>query len=246
MGATLLHIILGLAAAAAAFAIAFYSGAPEGGSILIASIVGFLASGAAYLARLVSNLSAEVEPEKLLNFFDWLSSAVKTLGIPVNRLNIIATSRSPEGLRLIQVPEAVNSDARLLESLAIASATRDEPVVRLESGRTLVVMAGRLAQVLAEGVRRRRGRNIMIVESPQQLKSLYKLLRSLYQGAAQAPRSLAAYLAVKAVGKLVGHGLLSFSDWSVADNIFAYIPAEPIWVKLRVKRQIEKETLIQP
>ncbi len=147
---------------------------------------------------------------------------------------------------MIQVPEAYNGDARLLESLAIASATRDEPVVRLDSGKTLIVMAGRLAQELAEGVKRRRGRSVMVVETPQQLKSLYKLLRGLYQGVAQAPRSLAAYLAVKAVGKLVGHGLLAFTDWSIADNIFSYIPAEPPWVKLRVKRQIEKETLVQP
>ncbi len=223
-----------------------YMGLSPGGALLTAGITGFLVSGAAYLARLVSNLSAEVDPDRLVALFEWLSSAVRALGMPVKRLSLVSTSRGPEGLRLIQIPEPRPKDAQLLETLVITSASRDEPLVRLDSGVATIVMAGRIASTLTEALSTTHGRRIMRLSTPQQLRSLYKLLRSLYQATAQTPRTLAAYMAVKAVGRLVGHGLLTFADWRLAEEALRYIPAEPPWIRFRVKRQIEGETVIQP
>ena len=223
-----------------------YLGLPPSGALLTAGITGFLASGATYLAKLVANLSAEVDPDKLVALFEWLNAAVRALGLPVRRLSLVSTSRGPEGLRLIQVPEPRVSDAQLLETLVITSASRDEPLVRLDSDSATVVMAGRIASTLTEALDTVKGRRVLRLSRPQQLRSLYKLLRSLYQATAKAPRSLAAYMAVKAVGRLVGHGLLTFSDWRLAENALSYIPAEPPWLRFRVRRQIERETIIQP
>ena len=244
-GGTLLHAILGAIAATFAAVAGFYAGLSPGAAILAAGITGFLVSGAAYLARLVANLSAEVDPDRLVALFEWLTNAVKVLEMPLRRVSLVATSRSPEGIRLIQVPE-VQTDTKLLESMVIASASRGEPLVHIESGRATIVMAGRLAGTMAECVTSTRGRRVLKLETPQQLRSLYKLLRSLYQGGVGAPRRLAAYMAVKAIGKLVYHGLLTFHDWRLAEEALHYIPAEPPWIKFSVRRQLEKETLIQP
>ncbi len=242
-----MHLVVGFAAALLVYLLALRVGLSTGASVLVALLTGFMAWGSAYLLRLVSNLVGEVKPEKMFELVEWVHRVVAALGLRVRRVSLVYSSRSREGIQLVQLPEARGADARLLESLLLSSASRGEPLAyRLPDDSIALVMAGRIAADLADMIASRRGKPVLTVSTPRELKGLYRLLRTLYQAAAGIERSVAAYMAVKAVGRLVAQGLVSFTDWSLADDALRHIPAEPIWLRFRVKRQLKRETHIQP
>ncbi len=240
-----MHILVGVAAALATLAaLYFISGTPA--ALTVALIVGFLASGIAYLARMVSNLVSEVDARRAQLLSEWLNQSFAAIGLG-RSVTLVYSSRSSEGITLVQIPEARGADAQVLEALVFSSASKGEPIVRKTGkGLVAVVMAGRIAALLANAASTHRGRPILRISTPEQLKMLYKLLRSAYQALTGASRTLAAYLALKSIGRLTAQGLLSFTDWSIAEHALRYIPSEPPWISLRVKRQIARETHIQP
>ncbi len=242
-----MYIVAGFAAAALVYLAAVKTGLGGSAAILVSIITGFTVGGAAYLMRLVSNLASDVRPERMMELVEWLHRVVAALGLRVRRISLVYSARSREGLQLVQIPEAKGADTRLLESLLLSSASRGEPLAyRLPDDSIAVVMAGRVAATLSAMLATRRGSPVLTVSTPTELRGVYKMLRSLYQAAGGAARPMAAYLAVKALGRLVANGLLTFNDWSLAENALRHIPAEPPWIRLRVKRQLQRETIIQP
>ncbi|AEM37947.1 hypothetical protein Pyrfu_0075 [Pyrolobus fumarii 1A] len=242
-----MHILAGILVAAVVYIAALLAGI-EGAALPLAAILaGFLASGIVYIVKLLANLTGEVRAEKAYELSEWLNEAVRALGMPVRRVSLVFSTRGREGFHLVQIPEAKGVDIHLLESLLLSSASRGEPLAHMvQRGTLAVIMAGRIAAHLAEAIERRRGKPLARIRDTEQLKNIYKMLRAIYQSVTNAPRAVAAYMAVKALGRLIGQGLLSFQDWSIAENALRYLPAEPPWIKIRVKRQLANETEIQP
>jgi hypothetical protein len=234
-------------------------GQPIGTAIFLGIVASILSLPILLLAREFALYSARtpLPPERAGKVADWLTAVAREAG--AEKPTILYVYRKGVAMRLVQFGEPIlvagekeGGDRRRVEfsiaalvhraswnGLAAASILRGRLIVAIPA-RTMNVLEP-LAEMGRRGIRLR-------VETPSQLRTVYRIVKEL-TSALHTPESrlLAAYMATKLIAKLLLNGSLVVSGKAL-EEMDKLIPSEPPWIRRKVLKQLNEETIytIQP
>ncbi len=240
---------VGSAVAAAAVTLIVYLLSGSVSASIASAIIVFMIAIPVLLAwrtyKLLANI--EIEAKKIEALYEWLLAAGKRVGVD-GGLAILYLIRRPSGIQAIQIGGApLRAEAAALVPLLYRLVWFGDPVAARRNNTSYILFPSTLAHHLSTRASRTlNGKPVLEVRDKRDARIVYKLLRVVIESGRQGvPRTVAAYMATKAFLRLFMEGLLAVRA-SLLEELDKVLPAEPPWVRWRVRRQLTAESPLSP
>ncbi|NPA04970.1 MAG: hypothetical protein GXO09_02600 [Crenarchaeota archaeon] len=232
-----------VAAAAVTALVYFFSGSVS--ASIAAAIMVFMIAIPVLLAwrtyRLLANI--EIEAKRIEVLYEWMLVVGKRVGVN-GGIALLYLIRRPTGIQAVQIGGApLRAEAAALVPLLYKLVWFGDPVAARRDNTSYILFPSLLAHRLSMRVSRTtNGKPVLEVRDEGDARIVYKLIRVMIESKGQRlPRTLTAYAATKAFLRLFMDGLLRVKA-SLLEELDKVLPAEPPWVRWRVKKQLAAET----
>ncbi len=189
--------------------------------------------------------SRNLSPEDVHPLLDWLVYAARLGGCKSSIAILYAVRRAAE-IQLVYVSSSnialgAGEEYGLAASIHRA-AWQGRPVALERSGVVFLAIPTLLLERLVSMIEKRKAIPILRVRSISDAKLVYSMLRELMAASRGLKGVQLAYHSYKLFTRLVLEGRLAI-DWSIAEKLERLMPFEHFWVKSKVVRQVEEESI---
>ena len=214
-------------------------------AIVAGIVVGIVILPFLFMARefAVFRSRRELKPDEAGVVAEWIREAGYAAGVR-SPITVLYTFRKGLGLQVVQLGAAEREEAQLglLQLLHRAAWSAMPAAARTKRGSILVAVPGRVMETLHQLMGRGRQGVYMRVETPGHVRLAYNIVKELVRAGNQGAGGVyAAYVATKALARMLMKGWIVLGEPSLAEEIDRIVPPEPWWVRRRVKQQLAEE-----
>ncbi len=209
-------------------------------------VVGIIVLPFLFMARelAVFRSRRELRPDEAGMVAEWIREAGIAVGVH-SPITVLYTFRKGLGLQVMQLGSAEREEAQLglIQLLHRAAWSAMPAAAKTKKGSILVAVPARVMETLHQLMGRGRQGVYMRLERPGHVRLAYNIVKELARAGNQGASGVyAAYLATKALARMLMKGWIVIAEPDLAEKLDSLIPPEPWWVRRRVQQQLSEES----
>jgi len=210
-------------------------------SLALAIISSIIAVPLILAVRSLFLFKGEVGVKDAEKVYKWLESIAREVKSR-EAIVLVYPIRSAGGLQLVQLGHVIQSSRPPVYLLHYV-AWYGEPYAARTRSVIYIVFPTSILVRFAEKIKRELKGFTMYIDATSDVKAVYKLIRNLIETTLNVRRPIAAYISSKIFVRLMLKGSIKV-DSNVIEKV--KLPYEPLWISVKVRKQLAQEAAIEP
>lgn len=210
-------------------------------SLALATVSSIIAVPLILAVRSLFLFKGEVDVKDAEKVYKWLESIAREVRSR-EAIVLVYPVRSAGGLQLVQLGHVIQSSRPPVYLLHYV-AWYGEPYAARTRSVIYIVFPTSILVRFAEKIKREPKGFTMYIDTASDAKVVYKLVRNLVETTLNVGRPIAAYISSKMFIRLMLRGSIK-----VGSNVIGKVrlPFEPLWISIKVRKQLAQEAAIEP